>query len=608
MLADEVREKYIKFFKAKPRNHKQISPAPLVPTEDPTTLFTSSGMQPLVPYLMGETHPEGRRLVNSQPSVRAHGKNDDVLEVGDNRHLTVFEMLGNWSLGDYFKAEQLPWFYEYLTKELQLSSNKLWVSVFEGYQQIPKDTISFDIWRKLGIPKERIYYYSEKKNWWSRSGPPQKMPTGEIGGPTSEVFYDFGKELKIHEKSRFKNQKCHPNCDCGRFLEIGNSVFMQYVKKENGELEELPQKNVDFGGGLERLTAATIDSPDLFKTDLFFDLIEKIGEYSDKKYSEEKNKSAFRIIADHVKSSVFLIVNDVVPSNKEHGYVLRRLLRRAAVKMYSLNGDLRPIMAFKRVSSETIKVYEGVYMKKRKDEDLVHQVIEDELRKFSKTLKSGLKVLEKTERVDGKVAFDLYQTYGLPLEVTVDLAQEKGQSVDVEGFKEEFGKHRELSRAASAGMFKGGLADHSEEVMRLHTVTHLLHASLRKVLGKHVQQKGSNITKDRLRFDFLHTKKLSDKEVRKVESMINEQIKKDLPVTFETKIYKEAIDEGALAFFGERYGERVKVYTIGDPSAPFSREVCGGPHVTHTSEIGRVKITKQEKIGAGLIRIYAVVD
>lgn len=603
MKANEVREKYLKFFEE--RGHKRISPAPLVLENDPTTLFTSSGMQPLVPYLMGQTHPEGKRLVNSQPSVRAHGKNDDVLEVGDNRHLTVFEMLGNWSLGDYFKEEQLSWFFEFLTKELKLSKDRLWISNFEGYKQIPKDTVSFEIWKKLGIPESRILYYGTKKNWWSRSGPPEEMPVGEIGGPTSEVFFDFGEGLKIHENSSYKNKECHPNCDCGRFLEVGNSVFMQYIKDKDGTLKELPQKNVDFGGGLERLTAATIDSPDLFKTDLFWGIIKLIEKHSGVSYENTDKNSAFRIIADHIKASAFLIDAGIIPSNKEQGYVLRRLLRRSVAKMNSLNGDLKPVEAFKDFIAEVVNIYKGIYLKGDKTNKLAGQVIEEEIEKFSSSLDKGIKYLQSQPDIDARVAFNSLATYGIPFEVTQEIAKDRKQDINLEEFKQEFEKHRELSRTASSGMFKGGLADHSNEVTKLHTATHLLHASLRKILGEHVQQKGSNITAERLRFDFSHSQKLTDDEIKKVEGLINETIDKDLPVTFETKTYKDAIDEGALAFFGERYGEKVNVYTIGDPkSSWFSKEVCGGPHVKRTSEIGHVKITKQEKIGLGLIRVY----
>ena len=578
MRTDEVRKKYLDFFKVSPRNHTEITPAPLVLPEDPTTLFTSSGMQPLVPYLMGEPHPSGKRLVNSQPSLRVQ----DIEEVGDNRHTTYFEMLGNWSLGDYFKEEQLAWFLEFLTGELSFSKEKLWVSVFEGDKSVPKDTESVEIWKKLGIPDERIFYYDVGKNWWSRSGIPDKMPVGEIGGPDSEVFYDFGEELRLHEKSKWARQKCHPNCDCGRFLEIGNSVFIQYRKEEDGSLKELPQKNVDFGGGLERLTAVTMDTPDIFKIDVFANIISEVEENTGKSY--EGNEVEMRVIADHLRACRALIEAGVIPSNKMQGYVLRRLIRRSAVKMRSLKGGLE-----------------------KKDLNLgfgsgVEMVIEEEVERFGKSLERGVREIEKAKVVDGRKAFDLYQSYGFPWELTVEIAEERGQKIDRKEFEREFGVHQDKSRSSSVGMFKGGLADKGEETVRLHTATHLLHAALRKVLGGHVSQKGSNITAERLRFDFSHGEKLSDDEIKKIEDLVNEQIDKDLEVTSEVMRLEEAKKSGALAFFGERYDEKVKVYTIGS----FSREVCGGPHVARLSELGgHVRIVKQESAGAGVRRIYA---
>lgn len=588
MMAKEIREKYIEFFKKKPRNHKEISPAPLVPPEDPTTLFTSSGMQQLVPFLTGEPHPEGKRLVDSQPCIRVQ----DIEEVGDNRHITFFEMLGNWSLGDYFKEEQLSWIWEFLTKELELPKDRLWVSVFEGTKEVPKDEESAKVWRKIGVPKDKLFYYGVKKNWWSRSGIPDKMPVGEIGGPDSEVFFEFS---QVKHNPKF-GKECHPNCQCGRFSEIGNSVFIQYIKEKDGSLKELLQKNVDFGGGLERLSAAINDNPDVFQIDIYKPNIKLVEEIGGKQY--EGNESAVRVILDHMRAASALIKEGVVPGNKLQGYVLRRLIRRAAVKMRSIKGNLDKSDLNLNVDSS------------------IGEVVEDEVGRFSNSLEKGLKQVAKIDEIDAKKAFDLYQTYGFPIEITEELFFEKGQKIDRKGLEKEFEKHKKSSRTASAGMFKGGLADKSEEVTKLHTAIHLLHASLRKVLGEHVQQKGSNITAERLRFDFTHKEKLRNEEIKKVERLVNEQIKRDLPVSYETKTYKEAITEGALAFFGERYGEKVKVYTIGDPSTrssrsgfpPFSREVCGGPHVKRTGEIGRVKIKKQEKIGAGLVRIYASID
>ena len=575
MTSDEIREKFIEFFEK--QGHVQIRPSPLVLEDDPTTLFTSSGMQPLVPYLMGKSHPKGKRLVDSQPCFRTV----DIEEVGNTRHLTFFEMLGNWSLGDYFKEEQLTWFWQFLTEELKLSKERLYVAVFKGTEDIPKDEESARIWQRLGVPEKRIFYYGVKENWWSRSGTPDKMPAGEIGGPDSEVFYEF---TQVKHNPKY-GEKCHPNCECGRFSEIGNSVFIQYKKKEDGSLEELPQKNVDFGGGLERLTAAANDNPDVFQIDLFKQIIKRIEEISGKSYKE--NEESMRVITDHTRASAALISNSVVPSNKLQGYALRRLIRRSAIRMRKLKGKL-----------EKTDLNLG-------QKDKVARVIEEEVEKFERTLERGLREIEKIKKIDGKKAFDLYQTYGFPLKITMVLFADKGQKIDKKEFEKEFEKHQKLSRTASVGMFKGGLADTSEEVIKFHTATHLLHAALRKVLGEDVRQKGSNITKERFRFDFTHPAKLTNQQLKKVEDLINEQIEKDLPVSYETKTSKEALGEGALAFFGEKYDEKVKVYTIGDPKGEwFSKEVCGGPHVSHTGEIGRVRIIKQEKIGSGVMRIY----
>jgi alanyl-tRNA synthetase len=566
ITSNQVREKYLRFFEK--RGHVIIPPAPLVLEKDPTTLFTSSGMQPLVPYLMGQKHELGTRLVDSQPSIRLQ----DIDEVGDNRHTTYFEMLGNWSLGDYFKEEQLPWIWEFLTEELGLSKEKLYVSIFEGTSDVLEDTTAFNIWKKLGVPEDHVYEYGVKKNWWSRSGTPDQMPEGEIGGPDSEIFFDFGEELKLHESSEFNDEKCHPNCDCGRFLEIGNSVFIQYKKNADGSLSELPQKNVDFGGGLERITAALNNDPDVFKTDIFWPTIEKLEEVTGKKYKDEMKN--FRIIADHLRASTALINAGVVPSNKMHGYILRRLIRRVATK-------------FDQVEKITD-----------------NKIILEEVSKFKVSLDKGLKEINKVSEITGKIAFDLYQSYGFPLELTVELFEEKGQKVDLEEFKKEFEKHKDASRSTSKGMFRGGLEDHSEETTKLHTATHMLHASLRKVLGDTVSQKGSHITAERLRFDFSYPEKLNEEQVNQVFSLINEKIEEDLPVSFIETTPDEAIKMGALHFFAEKYGEKIKMYTIGSDKDFFSREICGGPHVTSTGLLGHARMIKQEKIGSGVIRIY----
>ena len=498
ITSNQVREKYLKFFEK--RRHVIIPPAPLVLEKDPTTLFTSSGMQPLVPYLMGQKHELGKRLVDSQPSIRLQ----DIDEVGDNRHTTYFEMLGNWSLGDYFKEEQLPWIWEFLTEELKLPKDKLYVTIFEGNDLVPEDTESFNIWKKLGVSEDHIFEFGVKKNWWSRSGTPDEMPEGEIGGPDSEIFFDFGGELKLHENSEFKDEKCIPNCDCGRFLEIGNSVFIQYKQSllpdGSKKLVELSQKNVDFGGGLERITAALNNDPDVFKTDIFWPTIEKLEKVTGKKYEDEKKN--FRIISDHLRASEALINSGVIPSNKMHGYILRRLIRRIATKITDLE-----------------KITDN-------------KVILDEVKKFKVSLDNGLKEIhrmftssdKKNQTITGKIAFDLYQSYGFPLELTVELFKDKGQEVNLEEFKKEFEKHKDASRSTSKGMFRGGLEDHSEETTKLHTTTHLLHASLRKILGDSVSQKGSHITKDRLRFDFSCPEKLTDEQVEEVIGLMNEKI------------------------------------------------------------------------------------
>lgn len=603
MTHADVRKKYIDFFVHSPRNHTQIPSSSLVPENDPTTLFVSSGMQPLVPYLLGEKHPSGTRLVDSQKSFRAQ----DIEEVGDNRHTTFFEMLGNWSLGDYFKKEQLPWCFEFLTKELGLDPKKLYVTVFEGNDIVPKDTESIDIWKTIfsdvGIQAkegERIFTYGVEKNWWSRSGVPNNMPPGEPGGPDSEVFYEF-----THIKHDMKFGKtCHPNCDCGRFLEIGNSVFMQYQKQSDGSFKELSQKNVDFGGGLERLVAVTNNDPDVFTTDLYLSLIQKIESFSHKKYSDDLYTPAMRIVADHIKAATFLIMDGVVPSNKAQGYILRRLLRRAAVKMHQLKGSVTPGSEFSILASEVLRMYDGIYFPGELSPETLHRIIIDEMDKFSRSLEKGLKILSTLSQPDAKVVFDLYQSHGFPLEITKEILLKKGLSIDEKLFSEEFQKHKDLSRTTSSGMFRGGLADHSEIVVKLHTATHLLQQALRDRLGEHVRQKGSHITSERLRFDFTHPSSLSSTDIAEVEKTINEIITQDLPVTMATLSFEKAKKNGALFVEHEKYPEQVKVYTIGD----YSQEVCGGPHVESTKNLGTFKILKEESLGTGIRRIYATVS
>ncbi len=643
MTGREVRERYLKFFKEK--GHAQIQPARLVLDADQTTLFTSSGMQPLIPYLLGQFHPEGLRLMDSQPCFRA----EDIEEVGDNRHTTFFEMLGNWSLGDYFKEQQLEYVFHFLVDELGLDITRLYWTVFKGLGNVPKDDESQMILKeklllsvigdftKKGInditvnedpenginDTDRIFYYTNE-NWWSRSGNPDLMPVGEIGGPDVEVFYDFGEELKLHEDSSFKSKPCHPNCDCGRFMEICNSVFIQYKKEGDEFFNELPRQNVDFGGGLERLTAASNNEADIFKNDLHLPIIEEIcrelgieydGDQSDP-IASSRMTANLRIIADHIKAATFLIADGVVPSNKLQGYVLRRLIRRAAIKLHQI--DKNAIEGLPNLVKFVVKIYDDTDYFKDSNEEQIKQIVLDEVRRFKETLNKGLALIEKMETVSGKQAFDLYQSYGFPAELTEELLKEKGLEFDKEEFKKEFEKHRELSRTASAGMFKGGLAGHGEVETKYHTATHLLHQALRDVLGPEVFQKGSNITSGRLRFDFNFDRKLSEEEIKEVESIANQRIEEDLKVDHKMMGLEEAKKMGAIGLFNEKYQDNVSIYAIGpgfeldknakdqrDRGGYYSAEFCGGPHVEHTGVIGKIKITKEEAVSQGVRRIYA---
>lgn len=621
MTAQEIRKAYLEFFEK--RGHKVIARARIVPENDPTTLFTGSGMQPLLPYLLGQKHPKGNRLVNSQTCFRA----EDIDEVGDNRHTTFFEMLGNWSLGDYFKEEQLPWFFEFLTEVVGLDPKNLYVTAFIGSDSVPRDEESAQIWQKLfeakgidnkvveigseedgykkGMQGGRIFYYDSSKNWWSRAGKPENMPAGEPGGPDSEVFYDFGTE---HNKDF--GEHCHPNCDCGRFLEIGNSVFMQYVKTDDGGFKELPQKNVDFGGGLERIAAASINSPDVFKIDLMWPIIEKLQELSGKKY--EDHVEAKRIIADHMRSAVFMAADGVTPSNKTQGYILRRLLRRAirhGLELGIENGLLES------VAPTVLDIYKDSYPELMKNKDNVVAVLAKEEKAFRQTLKKGLREFEKLvgDKLDGKIAFTLFDTYGFPPELSTEEAKKRDIKVAEnwqKEFDEELEKQRERSRTAAAGMFKGGLAEHSDQTIKYHTATHLMYKALRLVLGEHVEQRGSNITNERLRFDFNHPAKMTAEEIEKVENIVNEQIEKDLPVTWKEMPTDKALKSGARGHFGEKYGDTVKVYIMGPEDNPYTMELCGGPHVEHTGTLGeggkKFKIIKEESSAAGIRRIKAV--
>lgn len=567
MTVAEIRSRYLKFFAD--REHVVIPSASLVPEADPTTLFTGSGMQPLVPYLLGEDHPSGKRLANSQKCFRAM----DIEEVGDNRHTTFFEMLGNWSLGDYFKQEQLQWCFEFLTKEIGLPKERLWITCFEGDKKfnLPRDIESAEIWKKLGIPEKRIHFYGSEKNWWSRAGIPEAMPAGEPGGPDSEVFYEFS---KVTHDQKF-GKECHPNCDCGRFLEIGNSVFMQYIKKSDGSFGMLPKQNVDFGGGLERIVAASIDNPDMFMIDAFTPRIAKIEAKSGKKYAEDTH--SFRIIADHVRAAGELIAAGVLPGNTERSYVVRRLIRRAVryCDVLGLPGGLSSITDISEIAKEE--------------------------EQFRKTLLRGIKELEK-----GTDAFTLFTTYGFPFELTKELAKEKGITIDEKAFKREMEKHQEISRAGSEQKFKGGLADTSEKTTRLHTAHHLLLAALQRVLGKQVKQRGSNITQERLRIDFSHGEKMTKEQLAEVEKIVNQKIKEDLSVIRTEMSKDEAEKLGAEHEFGAKYPERVSVYSVGPLDKAFSIEFCGGPHVERTGELGTFKIQKEEAVSAGVRRIKAI--
>lgn len=627
MNAQDIRQKYLDFFAS--RDHAVIPRALLVPYNDPTTLFVGSGMQPLLPYLLGEEHPAGNRLVDSQTSLRAQ----DIEEVGDNRHTTFFEMLGNWSLGDYFKAEQLPWFWQFLTEEVGLDANKLYVTCFIGDEanKIPRDTESAEIWKKLfadkGIeaetadmgseedgytrgvkPGERIFYYDAGKNWWCRAGKIDQMPVGEPGGPDSEMFYEF--DFIKHDTKW--GEFCHPNCDCGRFMEIGNSVFMEYVRTEAG-FEKLPKQNVDFGGGLERIAAARIDSPDVFKISILKPIVEKLEAISGKSY--DSHTESMRVIADHLRAATFLAVDGVKPANKEQGYVMRRLLRRAIRFAFELGVE-------QNFFEEIVPVIADIYVndfpevKERRDEVIAVLVKEEKV--FRQTLRKGLKELAKLAEggLTGTELFTLYDTYGFPVELSTEEAFKQDLKLS-DNWRQEFddkmAEQRARSQTAAKGTFKGGLGGQTMQHKKYHTATHLMYQALRDVLGDHVVQNGSNITEERLRFDFSHPEKVTREQLDQVEKIVNEQIAKDLQVSwaeYPTKVAREEM--GALGQFGDRYGDTVKVYKmIADgEDKPFSFEICGGPHVDHTHQLiedGKTfKIIKEEASSAGIRRIKAV--
>lgn len=615
-----IRRAYTDFFVE--RGHVVIPTASLVPREDPTTLFTGSGMQPLIPYLLGADHPSGGRLTDSQPCFRA----DDIDEVGDNRHTTFFEMLGSWSLGSYWKGEQLPWLFEFLIDVLRLDPRRIYVTVFGGASEygIPRDQMSTELWTALftgvGIPADvveigsavdgaergleggRIFFYDATKNWWTRAGLPEAMPPGEPGGPDSEVFYEFP---GVEHDPAF-GRRCHVHCDCGRFLEIGNSVFMEYVRTADG-FAPLPRQNVDFGGGLERIAMAAADTPDIFKIDLLWPLIEQVASRSGASY--EDHPAPMRVIADHARAAVLLASHGIGPSNTAQGYVVRRLMRRALRQglLLGIEHDLFPPLVDLVCTN-----YADVGLDTELDR--ISPILEREEKTFRQTLARGTREFPKLagSRLTGSAVFTLFDSYGFPPELSLEEADRAGIAVDPDwetNYQADMAAQRERSRSATAGVFKGGLADHSEETTKLHTATHLLYKALRLVLGDHVVQRGSNVTAERLRFDFTHPQKVAAEELAKVEGIVNDAIAHDWPVGYREIPTDQAFAEGAIGAFGDKYGPVVKVYTAGDPEGEwYSKEICGGPHVTSTGAVGRFRILKEEASSSGVRRIRAAVD
>ncbi len=636
MNAQQIRTAYLEFFKQ--RGHAVVPRALLVPQNDPTTLFTGSGMQPMIPYLLGEEHPEGARIVDSQTCLRAQ----DIDEVGDNRHTTFFEMLGNWSLGDYFKKEQVPWMFEFLTEVVGIDPSKLYITCFIGAPEydIPKDVEAAEMWQKLfeakglssgvadigseadgykrGIKEaERIFYYDGSKNWWSRNGGPESTPVGDPCGPDSEMFYDFGTP---HNPEY--GEHCHPNCDCGRFMEIGNNVFMAYRKEAEGKFVPLEKPNIDHGSGLERIAAAAIDNPDAFKISLMWPIVEKLEAISGKTY--DSNTNAMRVIADHLRAATFLAVDGIVPSNKEQGYVMRRLVRRAIMKSFNLGIEQNFL---EQVIPVIADLYHEDYPEVATKRETVIAVLIKEEKVFRQTLRKGLAELNKyvsrnqtEEAVDvtvpGDFVFTLYDTYGYPVELSEEvIVMHEGATLANDWksvFDAKMAEQKARSQGAAKGVFKGGLGGQTLQHKKYHTATHLMYQSLRHVLGDHVIQRGSNITEERLRFDFSHDEKMTPEQLQQVEDMVNSQIAKDLPVFWKEYPTKEALAMGALGAFGDRYGETVKIYQMGEGDNRFSFEICGGPHVDHTGQLAedgkKFKILKEEASSAGIRRIKAVLQ
>ena len=600
------------------KGHVIVRSAPLVPENDPTTLFTAAGMQPMINYILGATHTAGKRIADTQKCFRSQ----DIEEIGDNRHTTFFEMLGNWSFGDYFKKEQIAWMYEFLTDKevgLGLSKDRLYFSCYEGNQKlnVPKDEDSKNFWLENGVAEDKIYFYDDKKNWWSRSGIPENMPVGEPGGPDSEIFFDFDPkgEKKIHENSKFAKEACHPNCDCGRFVEIGNSVFIQYKKTENG-LEELIQKSVDFGGGLTRMAAAVEDDEDIFNLNVFEQAKKIIEEKSGKKYNEsEENKINFRIILDHIHAATFLIGDGVFPGNKDQMYFVRRLIRRAIVAGHKLGIQDNFTKEIAKTFVENYKEaeeYLGNNLSKNKS--VILEEMEKEENKFRKTLNNGMKEFGKvtSEGITGEEAFNLLQTYGFPIELTLELAEEKNLKVDLETFIKLKEEHSLKSRTASEGMFKGGLADQSEITTALHSTCHLMLAGMRKILGENVTQAGSNINSERLRFDFTFDRKVEKEEIEAIENYVNQAIQKGFSTKIEEMNKEEAKAKGVTGAFWEKYPEIVKVYNmIGEDGEIYSRELCGGPHIVNSRDYlakKTFKIVKEESVSAGVRRFKGILE
>ena len=579
MKAIEIRNKYLEFFKR--HGHAVIPSAPLIPENDPSVLFTTAGMQPLVPYLLGEKHPEGTRLTDYQKCVRTN----DIDEVGDNRHLTYFEMLGNWSLGDYFKEESIAMSFEFLTKELGIPVEKLSVTCFAGDKDCPRDEIASNAWKKAGILENHIYYYGKDDNWWI---------AGEEGpcGPDTEMFYDTGKPACSDD--------CQPSCDCGKYVEIWNNVFMEYFKDKNG-YSKLKQKNVDTGLGLERMTMLLQGKETPFDTELFAPIMKKLEELQKIDSIESR-----RIVAEHLRSSMMIVSDGGRPSNLDRGYVLRRLIRRMIRHMNKLQINLDELSTLIDINVDNLK---EMYPDLAKNKEIIKSVILEEKEKFVKTLVNGEREFQKeinklkdTKKLSGKVVFKLYDTYGFPPEVTKELAKESGYEIDTKQFEELFKAHQEKSRAGSEQKFKGGLAEQNEITIAYHTATHLLNAALKQVIGENAHQRGSNITVDRMRFDFNCDHKMTDEEKRKTEDLVNKWIQEGLPVTKEEMKKEDAIKSGAECMFIEKYPDIVTVYTIGD----VSKELCGGPHVNNTKELGKFKIKKEESSSSGVRRIKAV--